>query len=87
MTTMTASSNGELMSTVLGLLSRLTPIDPRAMKPEAQLSEMGIDSLSLVELANEIEAVFDIAVDDRAIESFVTIEDIVAFLSASQRGA
>lgn len=46
------------------------------------LSDLGMNSLELVNLVCEIEDEFDIEIPDRAIKSFKTVGDVIKFIEA-----
>lgn len=48
------------------------------------LSDLGMNSLELVNLVCEIEDEFDIEIPDRAIKSFKTVGDVVRFIETSK---
>lgn len=54
---------------------------PEALQPEARLDQLGIDSLSVMELLFKIEDEFDIKVPNDQV-ALVTVEDIVAYVNA-----
>ena len=57
-------------------------IDPDLIKPEAQLSnDLGINSLELADLVLYCEDKYDVEIDDDALQSFITVGDVVEYLS------
>ena len=53
-------------------------VDEDLIVPEAKLQEdLGIDSLSAVELAMELENAFDIRIEDDAFANLKTVQDIL----------
>ena len=44
------------------------------------LSDLGMNSLDLVQLVCDVEDEFDIEIPDRAIRSFKTVGDVIAFI-------
>lgn len=54
---------------------------PEALQPEARLNQLGIDSLSVMELLFKIEDEFDIKVPNDQV-ALVTVDDIVAYVNA-----
>lgn len=54
---------------------------PETLQPEARLDELGIDSLSVMELLFKIEEEFGISVPNDQVE-LVTIDDIVRYVDA-----
>jgi len=57
-----------------------------AIKPETVLqTDLKLDSFDIAQLVNEIEIQFDIKVDDRDINSFKTIQNILNYIEAKQK--
>ncbi|MBQ7699774.1 MAG: acyl carrier protein [Clostridia bacterium] len=57
-------------------------IDPELVKPDAQLAnDLGINSLELADLVLYCEDKYDIEIDDDALQSFITVNDVVEYLS------
>lgn len=57
-------------------------IEPDLIKPEAQLAnDLGINSLELADLVLYCEDKYDIEIDDDALQSFITVNDVVEYLS------
>ncbi|MEG0494761.1 MAG: acyl carrier protein [Eubacterium sp.] len=53
-------------------------VDEALVVPEAKLQEdLGIDSLSAVELAMELETAFDIRIEDDELANLKTVQDIL----------
>ena len=50
--------------------------EPAAVRPEAQLErDLGVDSLSVVEIAEQLGQVFDVYIPDDAVNEMVTVQD------------
>ena len=57
-------------------------IDPDLIKPDAQLAnDLGINSLELADLVLYCEDKYNIEIDDDALQSFITVNDVVEYLS------
>ena len=57
-------------------------IEPDLIKPDAQLAnDLGINSLELADLVLFCEDKYDIEIDDDALQSFITVNDVVEYLS------
>ena len=57
-------------------------IDPDLIKPDAQLAnDLGINSLELADLVLYCEDKYDSEIDDDALQSFITVNDVVEYLS------
>jgi acyl carrier protein len=64
------------------LLIEKLEIEPDLIKPEAQLAnDLGINSLELADLVLYCEDKYDIEIDDDALQSFITVNDVVEYLS------
>ena len=64
------------------LLINKLEIDPDLIKPEAQLAnDLGINSLELADLVLYCEDKYNIEIDDDALQSFITVNDVVEYLS------
>lgn len=60
-------------------------VDEAAVKPEANLKDdLGIDSLSAVELALELETEFDIRIEDDELAKLETVQDIINIIEAKK---
>lgn len=58
-------------------------LDEDEVTPETTFAEIGADSLDMVDLAMDIEDVFNVEVTEEALEKFVSVEDVVKFLEAA----
>ena len=64
------------------LLIEKLEIEPDLIKPDAQLAnDLGINSLELADLVLYCEDKYDIEIDDDALQSFITVNDVVEYLS------
>ncbi len=58
-------------------------VDETAVKPEANLKDdLGIDSISAVELALELETEFDVRIEDEELSKLETVQDIIDLIQA-----
>lgn len=63
------------------LVSKLQ-LNESEIRPESELvNDLGINSLELADLVLECEEEFDIEIDDDSIRSFVTVGDVVTYLT------
>lgn len=53
-----------------------------AITPETTFAEIGADSLDMVDLAMDIEDMFNVEVTEETLEKFVSVDDVVKFLEA-----
>ena len=64
------------------LLVEELQVDPADVSMEAELiGDLGINSLELADLVLNCEEKFDIEIDDEEIHKFVTVGDVVNYLS------
>ncbi|MDL2276183.1 MULTISPECIES: acyl carrier protein [unclassified Breznakia] len=60
-------------------------VDENDVKPEANLKDdLGIDSLSAVELALELETEFDVRIEDDELAKLETVQDIIDIINAKK---
>jgi acyl carrier protein len=50
------------------------------MTEDAKLTDLGADSIDLYEVAMSLEEKFNVNIDDRDVQRFVTIGDAIAFI-------
>ena len=50
------------------------------MTEDAKLTDLGVDSIDLYEVVMSLEEKFNISIDDRDAQRFVTIGDTIAFI-------
>lgn len=53
--------------------------------PTAQLAELGIDSLSLVDLLFKLERTFEVSIPDDALPGLSTVADLTDYVVATAR--
>ena len=58
-------------------------LDEDDVNPETTFAEIGADSLDMVDLAMDIEDVFNVEVTEEALEKFVSVDDVIKFLEAA----
>ncbi len=61
------------------ILAEEHKLDPDSLQPEARLEDLGIDSLSVMELLFKIEEAFDIRVPNDQVE-LATVQDVVRYV-------
>lgn len=64
---------------------RLNDTSDTEVAPTAQLAELGIDSLSLVDLLFKLERTFEVSIPDEALPGISTVADLTDFVVASAR--
>ncbi len=66
---------------VQAILARQLRVDPAIVTPEAQIKkDLGADSLDILQLLMRIEDQYGITIPDKALATFKTVGDIVAYL-------
>ena len=71
---------------VQAILARQLRVDPAIVTPEAQIKkDLGADSLDILQLLMRIEDQYGIVIPDKALATFNTVGDVVAWLE--QEGA
>ena len=63
------------------LIAQQALVDPATIRPDSVLSELGVTSLSLVEIIMEIEDRFDVTIPVDAVQawnSYKTVGDLIA---------
>ena len=72
---------------VQAILARLLRVDPAKVVPEAQIKkDLGADSLDILQLLMRIEDQYGIVIPDRALATFETVADVVAYLEKEEAG-
>lgn len=60
-------------------------VDGAEVTPEAKLNDdLGIDSLAAVELALELENVFDVRIEDEELAKLVTVQDVIDIIESKK---
>jgi acyl carrier protein len=62
---------------ILGKLAEILGIDPQAISPSDQLSDLELDSLDQVELVMALEDKFGIELDDSEVASIRTVQEVI----------
>ena len=66
---------------VQAILARQLRVDPAIVTPEAQIKkDLGADSLDILQLLIRIEDQYGITIPDKALATFKTVGDVVAYL-------
>ncbi len=74
-----------MLEKIKDVLVEAINVSPEEVKPEASLKDdLGIDSLSAVELALELEEAFDISIADDELAKLVTVQDIINIVEAKK---
>jgi acyl carrier protein len=71
---------------VIATLARLTHSRPEVINPNSRLADLGVDSLTKVELIGELEARLGFRVDDAAAGSLSRVQDLLDLTHATAGG-
>jgi len=72
----------EMFEKVKNILIEEMQVTPELITPEAELvNDLGVNSLELADLILLCEEKFDIEIDDEDIHKFITVEDVVNYLT------
>ena len=76
---------GDVLTGLTVVLDQVTGIHPDRVVPEASFeNDLGVDSLSMVEVLVACEDTFGVRIPDETIESIFTVGDAVAFIVGAQ---
>ncbi|WP_126268726.1 acyl carrier protein [Corynebacterium alimapuense] len=64
------------------IIEEASGIDAEALTPEAKISELGISSLSMIEIAVRIEDTFGVFLDDKTVFGIETVGDLNNHISS-----
>jgi acyl carrier protein len=67
------------LETLQGILSDEFKLSPEKVVPEARLTDLGVDSLNLIELIFKLEDQFNLKIKDDG-RQLVTIKDVVGYI-------
>lgn len=81
-----AESREAIVSEISRILNKTADIDPDSLSESTALKDLAISSLSLIETAVRLEEAFGVRVDEREVNSFNNIGDIVDLVLASKEG-
>ena len=81
----TGSQSSEGLQKTLKLLSETSGAPVASIDPKSTLSELGIDSLSAVELKGDLEDAFNIEIEDDQFTLDSTVKEVLDFLGLSSK--
>ena len=68
---------------VKAIIADILSCDEETVTLKANLKEdLGMDSLDAMEVSLQLEDAFDLKVEEEALQSFLTVEDIVTYLES-----
>ena len=74
-----------IFETVVSMIAKQLKVDPATIKPETRLVEdLKADSANVMVMIIDMEDTFNITVEDDAVNTLKTVEDIVKYIEAHQ---
>lgn len=74
-----------MLEKLITLIKDKTNVDTSAINENSiLLSDLGMNSLDLVQLVCDVEDEFDVEIPDRLIRSFKTVGDVINFLKENE---
>ena len=74
-----------VLETVVNMLAKQLKADPASIKPETRLVEdLKADSANVMVLIMDMEDEFNITVEDDAVNTLKTVQDVVDYIEAHQ---
>lgn len=64
------------------IIEEASGIEAEALTPEAKISELGISSLSMIEIAVRIEDAFGVRLDDETVFDITTVGELNDYVTA-----
>jgi acyl carrier protein len=77
-----AIEKSETTEKVISIIAEKLSIAPSAIQPQATLSDLGADSLDMVEIVMKIEEQFDIEINDEDAEKLHNVQDVIDYVYA-----
>jgi acyl carrier protein len=69
--------------TVVAIVAEVAQCDPSEITPDSYLVEdLNLDSLEMVELATELEDVFEMPIPDEDVDKLKTVGDVQTYVAA-----
>ena len=74
-----------IFDTVVSMIAKQLKVDPATIKPETRFVEdLKADSANVMVMIMDMEDNFNITVEDDAVNTLKTVEDIVKYIEAHQ---
>lgn len=74
-----------MLEEIKNVLVEALNVEASEITPEAKLNDdLGIDSLSAVELALELESAFDVTIEDDELAKLETVQDIINIIESKK---
>lgn len=73
-------SRREILTTLIDMLEAETGIESGGVSPDADLAQLGLDSLDMVRLSAQVERRLDVTIKTEELFYLRTVDDIVTLL-------
>ncbi len=70
----------DVESRILHVVKSFQKVDPNAVKKDSKFTDLGLDSLDIVELGLEIESEFAVEIPDAEMEKILSVPDAVKYI-------
>ena len=78
----------DIQATVTQILEQVAKVDPTAVAQDTRLREdLGVDSLTLIEVAVAAEDAFGVPLPDEDLERFQTVGDVIDYVRRARVAA
>ena len=78
----------DIQATVTRILEEVAKVNPAAVAPDTRLREdLGIDSLTLIDVAVASEDAFGVPLPDEDVERFQTVGDVIDYVQRARVAA
>ena len=85
---MTTNTPDEILRTITAIAVAETGIAEAELRPDVDLRAMaGVDSVRVLRMVAKIERAYDIELEDEAVFSMATLDDVVAVVDSELRQA
>ena len=81
------ANNPDINKRVIELIAEQLHKPTSEITPASKLEDLGADSLDLVEMIMKLEDEFQVEINDEQAERFVTVDDLVAYISRNKQSA
>lgn len=76
----------EVRTVVESFVREINDAEQAEVPATASLGELGLDSLSIVDLLFKLERTFEVSIPDEALPSLVTVGDLVEYVNSERGG-
>lgn len=69
-----------VLPVVVDLVTRKTSVDPARLRPAARLVDLGLDSVTTMELVVDLERAFDLSIPGEDLLELKTVGEVVSYV-------